>query len=95
MFNEMLRDNKVDCCSTTTAANLMIWIKLKFYFLCEQCGDEEIALDFYKEGRIIRNQHELLTGHSNCKLYTEQILFREYCHNMYRGEVEDKLVINP
>jgi hypothetical protein len=78
MFNEMLRDNKVDCSSTTTT-KLMTWIKLKFYFLCEQCCNEGIALYSYQEGRIIRNQHELLTGHNKefCRLYTKQILFRE------------------
>jgi hypothetical protein len=48
MFNEMLRDNKPDRCSTTT--KLMTWIKLKFYFLCQQCCDEGIALYSYEEG---------------------------------------------
>jgi hypothetical protein len=81
MFNEMLRDNKPDRCSTTattTTTKLMTWIKLKFYFLCQQCCDEGIALYSYEEGRIIRNQHELLTGHNKdcCRLYTKQILFR-------------------
>jgi hypothetical protein len=80
MFNEMLRDNKVDCSSTTAITKLMTCIKLKFYFLCQQCCAEEIALDSYEEGRIIRNQHELLTGHKDCcRLYTKQIVFRDDC----------------
>ena len=96
MLNEMLRDNKPDLCSTTTAKLMMTCIQLKFYFLCEECCDEEIALQSYEEGRIMRNQHELLTGHSTCKIYTKEILFREGCH-MYLGEEEDEelLIINP
>ena len=78
MLNEMLRDNKPDLCSTTTAKLMMTCIQLKFYFLCEECCDEEIALQSYEEGRIMRNQHELLTGHKDCcRLYTKQIVFRD------------------
>ena len=54
------------------------------------CDDIEIVelliTEGNEEGRIIRNQHELLTGHNKdcCRLYTKQILFREDCH-MYNG----------